>query len=379
LKQIAFQLVFIFTFATNLSEKCSILIINELFFCCEKCDKLTRLSLSSLESQVRMKLTDYGFSPWINWESERTGFGKLIRKMAFYPSFLPLFVSSDHYVDHLKVFRHNEYNFTGSTYFTWNRRKSELMLRAGINAVHIIHPFMNWYLKQKKEKFHQNGTLVFWPHSSQFVRVECNDLNRYFELLKSLPSEYHPIKIVISSQDISSTDYVVKNEVNRLFEGPFAIDTIGNILNKDYYKFFYSKILNSKLITSSMGGSQMYYALGAGIPYWIIGEELFSVSHKVKNEFVAWNPSVDYPDNDEMETHKWLVGELKKFEDPPNMELLEFVWSNLGIYSETRRFTIVKEVWTSLIKSSYMLPKLYTKMLMHLIKRLKGKFEVYGK
>jgi hypothetical protein len=80
-----------------------------------------------------------------------------------------------------------------------------------------------------------------------------------------------------------------------------------------------------------------------------------------------------------METHKWLVGELKKFEDPPNMELLEFVWSNLGIYSETRRFTIVKEVWTSLIKSSYMLPKLYTKMLMHLIKRLKGKFEVYGK
>ena len=70
-------------------------------YCCSKCDELVQISKTELEDKLKLGITKYGFAPWVNWESERTGFGKLIRRMAFYPSFLPLFVSSDHYVDNL--------------------------------------------------------------------------------------------------------------------------------------------------------------------------------------------------------------------------------------------------------------------------------------
>ncbi len=49
-----------------------------------------------------------GLSPWAYWESERTGFGRQFRRRAFYPSILPLMLSSDHYVDPLVTLRDNE-------------------------------------------------------------------------------------------------------------------------------------------------------------------------------------------------------------------------------------------------------------------------------
>ena len=338
--------------------------------CCSKCTELVQISKSELEDKLKLGIKNYGFAPWVNWESERTGFGKLIRRMAFYPDFLPLFVSSDHYVDHLIKYRENEYNFIGSAYLTWNSRKADLMRSLGLNAVHILHPFLFWSQRQIPFQNDKNGTLVFWPHSSELVRVICNNLDQYFALLKKLPHEFHPIKFVVSSQDILSSDESVQLQVKQLFNGPFKVDSIGNILDKNYYKSFYDQITRVRLATSSMGGSQVFYSISAGVPYWIVGDELFSLFHKVDGEFIPWDPSVDYPNQSDLKTYNWFMNELRKFNEPISDELLEFVKSNLGFYATTTRISLAKEVWGSLLKHMYFLPKLYLNFTFKISKKL---------
>ena len=339
-------------------------------YCCSKCNELVQISKTELEDKLKLGITKYGFAPWVNWESERTGFGKLIRRMAFYPSFLPLFVSSDHYVDHLIEYRENEYNFIGSAYLTWNLRKADLMRSQGLNAIHVLHPFLFWIRKQITFQNDRNGTLVFWPHSSQFVQVICNNLDEYFELLKNLPQEFHPIKFVVSSQDLSSSDERVQLQVKKLFDGPYQVDSIGNIFDKNYYKSFYDQITRVRLVTSSMAGSQVFYSLSVGIPYWIAGDDLFSLYHKVEGEFVPWNPIVDYPKQSDLNTYNWFMKELRNFNESISNELLEFVKTNMGFYATTTRISLAKEVWWSLIKHLYVLPKLYLNLVFKISRSL---------
>lgn len=340
-------------------------------FCCLACSNLKKNTVNELEKKLTLNFSDYGWAPWVNWESERTGYGKIIRKIAFYPSIFPLFISSDHYVDHLVEYRHNEYNFHGSAYFTWNKRKAEIMRRAGINSVHIRHPFVYWQTARKKKKYKKKGTLVFWPHSSQFVRVICNNLEEYYNLLRKLPTKYHPIKILVSSQDIFSTDLEVKNQITGIFDGPFQVDSVGNILDKKYSKYFYDQIMQTTLVTSAMGGSQAYYCLSEGIPYWLAGEEYFSMYHKIGNEFQPWDPRVDYPNKEDLEIYNWFKATLREFKDLPSEELIEFVNENLGLKSKTKRLFIVKAVWFSLFKNVGIIPKLYKEFIFNL---LKGRF-----
>lgn len=54
---------------------------------------------SKLEDRAKVRRHEMGIARWSDWTSERTGFGRLFRKRAKYPSFLPLRISSDHYVD----------------------------------------------------------------------------------------------------------------------------------------------------------------------------------------------------------------------------------------------------------------------------------------
>jgi hypothetical protein len=112
-----------------------------------------------------------------------------------------------------------------------------------------------------------------------------------------------------------------------------------------------------------MAGSQVFYSLSAGVPYWIAGDDLFSLYHKVDGEFVPWNPIIDYPNQSDLNTYNWLMKELRNFNESISIELLEFVKTNLGFYATTTRISLSKEVWWSLIKHLHFLPKLYLNLV----------------
>ena len=316
-----------------------------------------------------------GLSVWATWESERTSFGRIFRKIAFFPSFLPLYISSDHYVDHLVSRRENEYNFHGKSYLTWNKKKSEIMQKNNINSFYVQHPFIFWKNKYYSHKILKSvdekiGTIVFWPHSSEVVRVICNDFEKYFSELKKLPVDLHPITIFVSGQDLLLNDSEVQNQINYLERGPFKIDSFGNIASKNYVDKFYSVLIKTKLATSPMAGSQVFYTIDLGVPYWLIGDNHFKIYHKIENNFVEWSPQVDYPDSTDLDIYNWYFSELKKMSYTINPELLDFVRKNLGYDSELSRLRFVFIVWSSLFQNIlkiiphylFILKKIYEKV-----------------
>ena len=151
------------------------------------------MSDAELEDLSGGKFFENGKSIWATWESERTSFGKTFRKMFRYPSFLPLFFSSDHYVDMLTSIRPNEVQPIYPLYFSWNYKKCKILRdQFKVNAVHIEHPWMSYRRKHFPEHSKAgNGTLLFWPHSHGSLKVNV-DFDLLRKELGKIPQIFHP-------------------------------------------------------------------------------------------------------------------------------------------------------------------------------------------
>ena len=91
---------------------------------------------------------ELGFAPWASWEAENSSFGKTFRNWARFPSFLPLFISSDHGVHWESRCWDNETLNEFKTYFTWNQKKNANMRSVfQKNSYHVPHPWVNYRKK----------------------------------------------------------------------------------------------------------------------------------------------------------------------------------------------------------------------------------------
>ena len=310
-----------------------------------------------LEEISKSGVFSNGRSIWATWESERTSFGKTFRKLIHYPSFLPLFFSSDHYVDMLTSYRSNEAEPTYPLYFTWNENKCQILRdKYHVNAVHIEHPWMAYRRKRFPEhSVSGEGTLIFWPHSHGNLKVEI-DLGVVKNYLENIPMQFHPIAICVSSLDI---DMGIHNKLRQL---GYPIYSAGNILSQSFVDRFYTLLNNFRYAGGFYLGSHIYYCLEFGIPYIAMDYTLVTLESKGIAEIpdgIYDFISKDYPDIAQREIFDSWYASLKNYSTTVTVEQMEFARRNLGSFSTTTIREIRILAYRELFRNAFKIPKLY--------------------
>lgn len=155
-------------------------------------------------------------------------------------------------------------------YFTWSKRlKDEWEKISNVKCEVITSPFviyrrMNNITQNKDAK----GTIAYPYHSTHQVKGEY-DIDKYCEVLKSLPEEFQPVTISLHHSDIEEYN-MDKEYEKRGFKVVCASYGQGD---KQFYEAFYDILKNYKYATANEPGSQSFYAIEMGIPFFLAGEQ----------------------------------------------------------------------------------------------------------
>ena len=302
-----------------------------------------------------------GHAPWINFESENTSFGKCFRKLAFYPKFLPLFISSDHGVSWSSKIDKREKE-TIYPYFTWNKKKYLELKKLNKKVYFIKHPWIYYkekYLDKKNLKKKREGTLVFFLHSNSHVKAKYFNLAKYINQLKKLDKKFHPISIALYQGDINQKLHL------KLRKYKINLVTTGNVNSQNFIDHFYDLISNFEFVSSptssSTIGSHFFYSINAGINFFFFGKRVKYENINLKSYFSKKKYMVlsDYGFPDEVNKIKLLEKLFSKKGNNLSNKKINLINEYMGYKASMSRVKISLIVWLSLFKNILTCVKIY--------------------
>jgi hypothetical protein len=315
---------------------------------------------SELMAMAKNKKLENGRSPWAYWESERNSFGKTFRKVAWYPSFFPLFFSSDHGVTPGVAFEKSETQTKASLYLSWNEKKvRELKDTYGVNAVHCKNPWIDW----RKSKFpiknsNAKGSLIFWPHTHPTVTTHIN-LETVRQALDALPESFKPFTIMLVSHDVMINRHVELRELG------LPIVTAGSIMSQNFVDNFYSIINEFKYAVSLTWGSHIFYCLEFNMPVTLIAPSAVAYESLGTPEIPAGfydHTDVRFPDPAErLIFDKWMDS-LSQVNERVKPDQLEYALDQLGVFAKITRINICRIVWKQFFLNFYKIPILWLQL-----------------
>ena len=305
-----------------------------------------------------------GYVSWLNWESETYSHGKIFREWARYPRLLPLFFSSDHGVNWSSIFWKNEQESKGIDYLTWNYKKFLNHKNKSKKKVHYVpHPW-TFYRRTLRatETPNREGTLVFFPHSTSNSVVRYNSLDGYFNELENLDNKYHPLVLCLSHHDVN------KGLHSQLRKYSLPIITLGNATERNFVDNFYNVLNNFKYATSPDYGSQVCFAIEAGVPYFLLGEKPQYFEINELGEQTPFRSQRIIYDSEEISEHEHFLDLLREKKDFIDEEVKKIANKYLGLEKQTSRRHVTWIIWVSLIKNIHRLPKFYFTEIIQSIK-----------
>jgi hypothetical protein len=298
------------------------------------------------ELETRSRLTGAFESkvlPWAMWESEHTSYGRAFRQVANYPRQLPLFFNCDHGVMHGSKCWQNETESAYPVFFTWLRKKSELMNKGfGKRSYHIAHP---WSYYRRKHFGNlpkaRSGTLVFFPHSNA-TTSHLFDLDQYIADLKSLPPKCQPVAICLSFHDVHAGVH------KKLRRYGLPLVTAGHGNSQKFIDRFYSLVYQFRYTTSPNIGSHTFYIMESGVPFFLYGpypkleikNSAFVADGVYGNEILG-----DAEDLQKINTFIQLMYDMT---DEVTPEQQQFISYYLGLDSTVSSREVSRIVWTEL-------------------------------
>lgn len=193
--------------------------------------------------------------------SEQYGFGIMLRKMFFFPKWLPICAHFEHssppFYDKMWKLNHQflKYVFFHRKEYViqWNKENKS-------RAYQFMSPFV-WYKKKNKIQISKEakGSVFFISHSSEtFDNVVCEE--KIIETVTNLDSEFHPVTFCFYFVDIEKKAYL------KYKERGFNIVTVGHRDSTNFIKNFYNIIKEHKfMLTNSIGG-HLLFAANFGMP-----------------------------------------------------------------------------------------------------------------
>lgn len=273
-----------------------------------------------------------------SWTSEVYSFGKCFRQIARYPRLFPLYVYSDHGAGlHSNLYPH-ELNNGCRVHFTWHPHKARRFNGAGKRLIRVEHPWISYRrLKGLRRPDAASGTLVFFTHNVPGVKWEGNDGDEYFDQLRALPPEFHPIVLCLHMHDIRSGFY------KTLRRHGFPIVTAGNTSADNFVDRFYELISKFSYASSQDWGSQTAYCVEFGIPYFFLGPlpRLLNLSHRE----MPLGLVDDYQDED----HRVYLDTARRLFSYPSVDICDekrrFVEEVLGLDSGAGPAEVRRIIW----------------------------------
>ncbi len=279
-----------------------------------------------------------------SWTAEVYSFGKCFRNVARYPKIFPLYVYSDHGVAlHSNLFPH-ELNNECDIHFTWHPDKVGKNPDSVKRLVFIEHPWISYRrVKGYRRTGATSGTIVFFTHAAPGVKLEGGDGDEYFDQLRNLPQEFHPVVLCLHMHDIKSGLY------KKLRRHGFPMVTAGNTSADSFVDNFYRLISSFSYASSQEWGSQVAYCVELGLPYFLLGPvpRLINMSHSE----MPIGEVGRYQDDD----HRKYMEEARRLFSYPDVNLSdekrEFISNVLGMNSELTSVDLKKIVWAEFFKN----------------------------
>ena len=226
------------------------------------------------------------------WTAEVYSIGKYMRKYAFYPHFLPLYVYTDHGVGGFGgVFKHELEN-DSSVQFYHNKKKRDEFKKLSKKPCYTLYSPQIFYRQSNNIQMNPEtkGTIAFPSHTTASIDNEFDKIG-YINDLKALPEEFQPVSICLHEADIKKGEHKIylKNGLN--------VYTAGNTIDDKFIERFYDILKHFKYSTSNMVGSYTYYSVEMDIPFFIYGE---------REKFVNYgDPNIDIGEFDLMKLNEY--------------------------------------------------------------------------
>ncbi|WP_218599354.1 hypothetical protein [Polaribacter sp. NJDZ03] len=284
----------------------------------------------------------YSFNKAVYFHSsEQYGFGKILRKMAFYPSFLPICAHFEHssppFFDEIwdieKKFLTVAFFHRDDYVAQWNDRFKEKA-----KGMSFMSPFV-WYKKNKKIKISKTakGSLFFIHHTREGVD-RLHDQNRIIKKIEGVDEDQKPVSFCFYYLDIQKGLHLPYQELG------YNIVSAGNSNNPNFIENFYNLIINYKYaLTNSIGG-HLLFATNLGMPVSYF-EELEPIHkselHRFNQAMLTLHTSKTY-----LDAKKLFKGNNKEV----NVKQKEFTDRMLGVFSKTNRFRLSIVLYKSLIQ-----------------------------
>lgn len=278
------------------------------------------------------------------WSATAYGNQKWIRKMGFYPRFLPLCVATDHAPGipsepSKTYFTNAPFTFFHSkSYCFWLQKFCTNKLRP------FFSPFV-FYKNTYGIKLDDNreGSIYFYAHGNSEVKPTKN-IKSIISDLTELPNSYQPVTICLHYQDLI-------NDVHREFlNNNFKVICMGNPNDWNFIENYYNNLKKFKFSLSSNFSSYSLYCVNFGLPFGLIGE-----------------PSLFFNDGDTsisegiysgyLENSEYSNGFKKLFQGLPGdtvtNDQLNFVNLYLGVEEPFSRFKFSYYLYASLLISFF--------------------------
>jgi hypothetical protein len=197
------------------------------------------------------------------------GYNAIIREYASYPLNLPLLFDGDHGWSPLTEPSDHDLLSDKPLMLVLNRRRLQAWNeKSSIPAAILGAPFVHYRkLRQIEKDIAADGTVAFPAHATELMDAVF-DIDGYCKLLKSLPSEFHPITICLHPDDLTRKKDVIykKYGFNIVTAGPKRVPGF------EFVQKFYEILRSHKYATSNKVGSYSFYAVEMNIPFFILGE-----------------------------------------------------------------------------------------------------------
>lgn len=215
--------------------------------------------------------------PWLFWPTELYSFGRCYREWLGWPRWLPIPSYGDHGVALSGTADQHETDNPARIYLTWSKHRENIFDHTSNKQVfRILHPWINYRRSMNiSQTDRPTGTIVFHAHSNAGIDIVDYDFASYFEQLRALPEDYHPIVICLHMHDIN------KGYHTELRHYGFQIVTAGNTSSPFFVDRFYEMIRSFRYATSNKPGSELFYCEELGVRYFVYGQEplLINRSH----------------------------------------------------------------------------------------------------
>ncbi|MGM0695010.1 MAG: hypothetical protein ACQEUN_16650 [Pseudomonadota bacterium] len=167
---------------------------------------------------------------------------------------------------------------SASFMLVWNKRMEKMWREATDVPVAICGaPFVLYrQMKGLSTADNSQGTVVFPHHSTESISPQF-DLGAYSEELMRLEKEFQPITVCLYYKD-----YKVYRSAYEKYG--FNVVTAGPPGDQRFVERFYNILLNNRYATSNDIGSAAFYAVEAGIPFFLLGRKPKALNTKTGKE-----------------------------------------------------------------------------------------------